>query len=551
MKQYLKLMIYIFLFFIILPLTFAGCEGGLGNGSKIEGGTVMLDRVAFTMSLGTSVKINAKVSTEAKLKWSSSDKKIAKVDSEGNVTAVLKGNVIISCTVNGGDTASCKVNVGFVSQNPILPPDWNLYIADGEPHFFNGKIYLYGSRDVANGKQPDGKIDWCSDKYNVIYSEDLINWTDAGVSFELSNVPETKSTRMWAPDVCYNPKDQKYYLYTCFNSSDTPFVVSTSTSPTGPFTDTKTLTFDDGTPVKGGIDPAVFIDTDGQGYIYWTGMKCAKFVDGDLTVVSKKSVRNINGTVNPFEGPSMRKVGDKYYFIYIQNNGKQTNTNISPTRMAYMIGDSPLGPFKDKGVIISNTDYPNSGNIHGSIENFNGQWFVFYHLPVCDKSLTRVACMDPITFNEDGTINEIKPTSSGKRGAFKLGERIQASSGIEFSKGRENKSYFSVDNNFPVMKLSRINADADKLSYIGYKYIDFENSNSPEVSLNATSVGGGSVEFRLDSPNGAVIAAADVPSSDDATSNNGKISESVSGKHSVYIVLKSGSVDLNWFIFKG
>jgi len=533
---------------IIMSLLFITACDKSDNG--IRGGSVVLDKVAFTMSKDTSVKIIAKVSTEANLKWSSSNEKIAKVDIDGNVLGISEGNITITATVNGGEASSCKVNVGYLPQNPILPPDWNMYIADGEPHFFNGKIYIYGSRDVSNGELPNGKIDWCSDKYNVIYSEDLINWTDAGVSFNLSDVPDAKGTRMWAPDVCYNPVDQKYYLYTCFNGMDIPFVVSTSTSPTGPFTDAKTLTFDDGTPVKGGIDPAVFIDTDGKSYIYWSGMKCAQFVDGDLTVVKKKSVKSISGTKDPFEGPSMRKVGDKYYFIYIQNNGAQSNSNVSPTRMAYMIGDSPLGPFKDKGVIISDTDYPNASNIHGSIEQFNGQWYVCYHLPVGDKKFTRVPCMELITFNEDGTINEVKPTSSGIRGAFKLGDKIQASSGVEFSNGNKDQSYNSVENTFPIMKLNNANSGANGNPYIGYKYIDFKSANAKEITLNATSENGGSVEFRLDSPTGAVITTIDVPTTKEAKNIVGKISDSFSDKHSVYIVLKSGSVDLNWFIVK-
>ena len=99
--------------------------------------------------------------------------------------------------------------------NPILPLD--KYIPDGEPHVFDGRMYIFGSRDVTNGFLPNGERDFCSTDYHVIYSDDLIHWTDAGVSISIDSIPAEirgNTRRLWAPDVFKSPTEKdKYYSY--------------------------------------------------------------------------------------------------------------------------------------------------------------------------------------------------------------------------------------------------------------------------------------------------------------------------------------------------
>ena len=100
--------------------------------------------------------------------------------------------------------------------NPLWSLDAELYIADGEPYVFNDTLYLYGSRDVPGGLV-NGQVDWCSEEYHVVCSKDLVHWKDCGTSYSLDEIPGKENMgerplRLWAPDVCFNPKDQKYYL---------------------------------------------------------------------------------------------------------------------------------------------------------------------------------------------------------------------------------------------------------------------------------------------------------------------------------------------------
>ena len=130
-----------------------------------------------------------------------------------------------------------------VRVNPLWSLDRELFIADGEPYVFGDTLYLYGSRDVFDGKV-DGYVEWCSRDYHVVCTKDMKTWEDCGVSFTMDEIPaqytEERPARLWAPDLCFNPKDGKYYLFSCLNKGRGIFVAS-SDSPKGPFTDTKRL----------------------------------------------------------------------------------------------------------------------------------------------------------------------------------------------------------------------------------------------------------------------------------------------------------------------
>ena len=331
------------------------------------------------------------------------------------------------------------------SRNPVLPLEH--HFPDSEAHVFSdGRLYLYGSYDAYDTA-------YCSDILRVVSTADMKTWTIHDIAFRGEqafwshdpNAPRSKGidwskpspfmkkiaednagkepakpTEKLPPVMLFAPdaieKDGKYYLYFCM--SDDSEGVAVSESPTGPFTDARRLDC-------GGIDPAVFIDKDRQAYYYWGQIyaKAARLMQDMVTIDQSTIVENIVTEEQHFfhEGSSMRRRGDWYYLVY--SNMERGR----PTSLGYAMSRSPLGPFEYKGIIIDNTGCdPETWNDHGSIEEFNGQWYVFYHRSSRGSIYRRRLCIEPIFFNEDGTIDEVPMTSQGAGDPFAPGETIYA-----------------------------------------------------------------------------------------------------------------------------
>ncbi|MDR0287734.1 MAG: family 43 glycosylhydrolase [Clostridiales bacterium] len=397
-----------------------------------------LDRLAFMTDIDEETELHVKGNAE--VTWKTDNKTVATVDKNGVVKAIRKGDAKITATAADGSSSNCIVSVGYEGQNPCLPPTWGLLIADPEPLEFDGVLYVYGSRDNPNGINTEGVTQWCSDTYYAICTEDLIHWTVKGISFRLTDIPEKdrgNAVALWAPDLYHSVKDGKYYLTGCTNDPGSGIFVAVSDIPEGPFKYVGRITQNSNKALITQIDPGALVDDDGSVYIVTPGFYVGLLDEDTLNVQPYKSVsRYMSKDYFAFEGPSLRKKGDLYYYIYIQDITK-TQSSI-PTRMAYMTSTDPLGPYTYQGLIITNYDYLNSGNIHGSFVEFKGQTYVFYHMSYCGLRLTRSLHITPITFLDDGTIQEALPTSSGAKGSFKKGEVIQAASAIVYSGGRDD-----------------------------------------------------------------------------------------------------------------
>ena len=149
-----------------------------------------LDRAATMVDEGDSFQLNVRGPKPRGLVWTSADGRVAQVDGRGEVLAGAKGDAwIVATDPKTGIKDSCLVSVGSEAQNPILPPTWDLYLADGEPHVFDGRMYIFGSHDNYDGLGDDGRLEWCSDNYHVIWSDDLLHWTDAGEALNLRDIP--------------------------------------------------------------------------------------------------------------------------------------------------------------------------------------------------------------------------------------------------------------------------------------------------------------------------------------------------------------------------
>jgi hypothetical protein len=428
--------------------------------------------------------------------------------------------------------------------NPICPP--GIYIADPEVRQMpNGRVYLYGSRD-----EPENT--WCSRSYNVLSTSDLVNWNIEQISFSTSGTGKQTSYTdkiLYAPDCIHY--DGKYYLYYCLEGGGKDEGIAVASSPYGPFKNGKII------EGARGIDPSVFIDDDGQAYLFWgqAYAKGAKLSKDMLSIEGKIYDSLLTYQEHAFnEASSVRKRNGIYYYVY---GGHQRHGESNCATLNYATATSPFGPYTFKGVIIDNWGSgKNLVNNHGCITEINGQWYVFYHRPTHGRSTMRKACVEPITFNADGTINEVEMTTQGAGGPINPLQRMDAARACLMS-GNLLVTVRRPDNDIPVEYLSAIR-DGD---YAYWKYFDFTGK---EVNHFTCKTWGnnlaGKIEIHLDRPDGELIGVCNVaPMKDEvAYSIHETDIKNVTGIHALVFVFKAikpgernlDLLNLEWFIFE-
>ena len=316
------------------------------------------------------------------------------------------------------------------AQNPFLPL-WE-HIPDGEPHIFEDpdkpgkyRLYVYGSHDeLVNAYCGLDQVVWSAP------TDDLTRWRLDGVIFESKTDAKGKQLRadgggdlLYAPDVCEvrDPKTGRktYYLYP--NNQHRNSMVAKADRPDGPF---RPCNWDSGNPQQTvgpiGFDPAVLVDDDGRVYAYW-GFRHSYAAELDPATMAtvKPGTEIVDGMVTSlhepgpfrfFEASSIRKVEDKYVFIYSRwsENG-EFGLRDTPGTLAYAYSDRPLGPWTYGGTIIDMRGYATdaqgrripatvpSGNTHGSLCQVGGQWYIFYHRHSGQDEFARQAMVAPVS----------------------------------------------------------------------------------------------------------------------------------------------------------
>lgn len=383
------------------------------------------------------------------------------------------------------------VPIFLLGQNPIVPA--GMYIADPSAHVWeDGKLYIYGSVDESTDY-------YCSWRHHVMSTTDLINWDIEQDVFwskgENDEVPYSDAL-LFAPDCMY--KDGTYYMYYCQPDLNGAEGVATSSSPLGPFTNGRKMNvhgFEE-------IDPCVFIDDDGQAYYIWGQFeaKIAKLKPNMIEIDSVTLIPDLLTEKEHYfhEGGYMVKRNGIYYFVYAHSG----RANM-PTSIGYAMSDSPLGPFEYGGVIVDNDHCdPGNWNNHGSIAEFKGQWYVFYHRATHNSNMMRKACIEPIFFNEDGTIDEVEMTSQGAGPPLNPFEKIEAERACLLH-GNVRIEAFSKNEE----ELTRIN-NGDKAAY---KYLDFEVV--PKLFTARVKAGkeGGTINVHIEQPWGTKLGTLTIP----------------------------------------
>lgn len=352
------------------------------------------------------------------------------------------------------------------AQNPYLPL-WE-FIPDGEPYVFEDpdnpgkyRVYVYGSHD--------NLIQYYCGRDQVVWSapiENLKDWRYDGVIFESKKDANGK----WLAPIGKNPKKAKdgvgdvlyapdvaevvgadgkktYYLYPNVQHDLRHSLVAKSDRPDGPFT---VCNWNPEKPQETvgpfAFDPAAFVDDDGRVYGYWGFEKSyAAELDPATMATVKPGTRIVENMIPGrdqdnlfrfFEASSIRKIKDKYVFVYSRwTNEGEFGLPQSNYTLAYCYSDNPLGPWTYGGTIIDgrgrerradgttiHTACPN-GNTHGSICEIDGRWWVFYHRQAGTTEYSRQAMVAPIEV-------EVK---EGKGGYVRISEAEFTSEGFEIN----------------------------------------------------------------------------------------------------------------------
>lgn len=446
--------------------------------------------------------------------------------------------------------ALLAAGAGVSAQNPVIR---DAFTADPSAHVFDGRVYLYPSHDIPAPADYARKDWFCMADYHVYSSDNLVDWVDHGVIVDQKQVPWVNDTSysMWAPD-CNYYKGQYYFVFPAGQKpkpgqrfAGNGIGLAVSDSPSGPFVP-------DAEPVAGigGIDPCLFIDDDGTPYLAWSGrgLQVQQLSEDLRSVVGEPY--NVSSVIpkGQTEGPFLFKANGKYYYTYPWVEKEREC-------IAYAMADNPLGPYKFVGKIMEQDgeEYSCWTN-HHSVVNFQGHWYFFYHhndySPKFDKN--RSVCVDELFFNPDGTIQLITPTRRGV-GVTKATDLIQIDRYTELMECRNVEiAYLNADRPFDGWKVIFSNTHQDKGAFWArYDRVDFGKENLTALQSRIFSLAGGTLEVRVDSPEGELLATVNVPGAEGWQDLKTVLDKCPSGMHNLYVMMTSGSrIDVDWVRFK-
>lgn len=300
------------------------------------------------------------------------------------------------------------------ADNPIIN---HLYTADPAALVYNDTCYIFTGYD-------EGSTGYVMKDWYIFSSTDMVHWTDHGPRLTLSDFSWARADA-WAGH-CVE-KNGKFYWYVPVSHktiSGFSIGVAVADHPLGPYKDARgsalitnnmttnvDISWDD-------IDPGVFVDTDGQAYLYWGNTSCKMIKLKSNMIETEGSIQYIN--LRSFtEAPWVHKRNNTYYLSYAAEWTEYID---------YAISNSPLGPWTYKGRL--NDRVPSETN-HQAIIEMKGRWYFIYHNAALPGGgpYKRSVCVDELFYNADGTIKKIVMTESGIEqtgdGPFKTGVKYQ------------------------------------------------------------------------------------------------------------------------------
>lgn len=410
------------------------------------------------------------------------------------------------------------------NHNPLIT---QRYGADPCAMVYGDSVYIYMTHDIYEydntGSIKENGYGKITDIV-CISSADLVNWTDHGPMKVAGSGGTSKAVNSWAPTACHakiNGKD-RFFLYFA-NNANGIYVVSSDT-PYGPWEDCKngqgliTRSTPNCNNVTWLFDPAVVVDDDGTGYIYFGGgVPSGKQADPGTARVAKlgKDFISIDGTpaaINPpylFEDAGANKIGDTYVYSYCTNWNCQSpykNANI-----AYMTSKNPMGPFTFQKQVFENPGvfFGSYGNNHHSFFKFKDKWYITYHSQWLQDQMKVSGGYRCSNINEL-PVNEASAAISSAKGDLAGVSQTQTMTNLKFVQAEcfAWRSGVSVDYVGKSVNMAvKSNGDG---SWIGLAGVEPKGVN--HIKVRVASECGGAIRITLDKPDGEAVGYINIPS---------------------------------------
>ncbi len=433
--------------------------------------------------------------------------------------------------------AALSVCLPLWGQNPIVQTNCT---PDPAPYVHGDTLYLFTGHDEDDAQYFKMK-DW-----QLFSTTDMVNWTYRGTPMTTATFQWAKQgDNAWASQAI--ERDGRWYWYV--SAEDTSnhlhgIGVAVADRPEGPYRDAI------GRPlVPGGwgyIDPTVFIDDDGQAYLFWgnNGLWYARLgrdmvsLDGEIIQIDADNEKAFGPKVVKFdwqvrkemlktgfeEAPWVYKRGDTYYMEYAAGG--------VPEHWAYSTAKSIHGPWTYRGRVMDEPE--GSFTIHGGSIEFKGRHFMFYHdgRMVNGGGFRRSTGVEEFTRMADGGLPHIDFTKEGVRTPvchlnpyLKVEAETMADSyGLKVDRLAGSEHWLTRIYNGAWQRL---------------RSVDFGNGAS-RVTARVRGKSGGTIELRVDDK---VVASLAVPANTGWHTVSAPV-EAVKGVHDLTLLYRGGDEEL-------
>ena len=427
--------------------------------------------------------------------------------------------------------------VQFCSQMPVVQTK---FTADPAPMVYDGKVFLYTTHDEDDARGYEFKMkDW------LLYtSEDMVNWQDHGAVASLKDFKWYDGDNgAWAEQVI--ERNGKFYMYCPIHGHGIGVLVADS--PYGPFHDPigKPLVWQKEHWYD--IDPSVWIDADGQAYMYWGNPHTYYIKLNEDMISTSGDIVQLPHIEDYQEGPWIYNRNSKYYLAFA--------STCCPEGIGYAMSDKITGPWQYKGHVMNHT-YKSRGN-HPGIIDYKGHSYVFglnydiLRLMTDEHSERRSVSCAEMFYNADGTIREVpyfRENVTAPVATFNPFRKVEAET-MAWGYGLKTRESATFPKSIQLCNI-------DNNESLMLSNVDFGTRGAKKFTASVASLKAGStIEIHLDNADGPLVGTLKVPvtgSLDTWKTASCKI-KNANGVHNLFFVFKGTGTDLfqwDWWQMK-